>query len=252
MMRNNLEKNIRDKMKERELQPSANAWDKLESQLDAAPQKRKMVFWYYTAASVVGLMLIGSVVYYQHSEEQPQLVEENIKENQIENTIDVVPKVLADQEPVVTESTSTPIENYEESASENEVTPLLNVTEVAQKSDDIVFKTTITNEKISPEIIETVEWDKNYEYQKAQEVAIDIRTLQKNRGAVTIEEVEELLANARSEIILNRTTGESQINATTLLNEVEWELDKTFYDKVFDALGEGFRKIATAYTERNK
>lgn len=252
MMRNNLEKNIRDKMKARELKPSANAWDKLEAQLDAAPPKRKLVFWYYAAASIVGLMLIGSVVYYQNSEGQPQLVEENVKTNRIENTIDVLPKTLVNTEFVVEESHSMLPEDLEETNRKDNTAPIQYAEEVEQKSLDIVSETTIAHEDISPEIIEAVEQDKNYVDQKAQEVATHIKSLQENNGEVTIEEVEELLEKARREIFLKRTLKESQVDAMALLNEVEWELDKTFYDKVFDALGEGFRKISTAYTERNR
>src|SRR5690554_1235832 len=251
MMRNNLEKNIRDKMKARELKPSANAWDKLEAQLDAAPPKRKLVFLYY-AASIVGLMLISSVVYYQNSEGQPQLVEENVQESHTENTIDVLPNTVTDNEFVAVENNTNPIADHEETPQENDVSPTHYVSVVEQETGDIVVETTLAQETVSPEIIEEVESDTDFLDQKAQEVALSIKKLKENQGDVTMEEVEALLESAHRDIFLNRTIKKSQISAATLLNEVEWELDKTFSDKVFDALGEGFRKISTAYTERNR
>jgi len=252
MTRNNLEKNIRDKMKDRELQPSANAWDKLEAQLEATPPKRKMVFWYYAAASVVGLMLIGAVVYDQNSEGQPQLVEENVKTNRIDNTIDVLPNTVTDNEFVAVENNSNPIADQKETPQENDVSPTHYVSEMEQETDDIVVETTLAQETVAAEIIEEVESETDFLDQKAQEVALSIKNLKENQGDVTMEEVEALLESARRDIFLNRTIKKSQISAATLLNEVEWELDKTFSDKVFDALGEGFKIIATAYTERNR
>jgi hypothetical protein len=63
--------------------------------------------------------------------------------------------------------------------------------------------------------------------------------------------VEALLNNARREIETQRILNNPKVDATALLEDVEWELEKSFRDKVFDALGEGFQKVRTAVTERN-
>lgn len=250
MTRNNLEKNIRDKMKDRELKPSADAWSKLEAQLDATPRKRNHVFWYYAAASVVGLMLIGSVLYYQNDgDANSQFVEENVKESPIDQEINVLPEIVVDKEIAVEENSKNPEENAV--LPEKKINLSTNTVESEKERKDARTIANSDEEKFKEEI-ETTDFKENYLDQKAQEVASDIRNLQENKGDVTMEEVEDLLENARREIFLNRTIKESQISAATLLNEVEWELDKTFSDKVFDALGEGFKIIATAYTERNR
>ena len=53
-----LEDNIREKLEARELKPSADAWKKLESKLDAAQPKKKTLVWYYVAAGFVGFLII--------------------------------------------------------------------------------------------------------------------------------------------------------------------------------------------------
>ena len=62
-----------------------------------------------------------------------------------------------------------------------------------------------------------------------------------------------LLAKAQREIELQRILNNSnyKIDAAALLSDVESELERSFRDKVFDALGEGYQKIRTAVAERN-
>src|SRR5690606_35721698 len=86
---------------------------------------------------------------------------------------------------------------------------------------------------------------------KVDEVVASIKTMQKNNSEVTAEEVEILLLNARRNIEANRMRQTPQLDAVSLLEEVEWELDKSFRDRVFDALGDGFQKLRVAIAERN-
>ena len=64
-------------------------------------------------------------------------------------------------------------------------------------------------------------------------------------------DVEALLNNARREIETQRIINNPKVDATALLEDVEWELEESFRDKVFDALGEGYNKVRTAVSERN-
>ncbi len=41
------------------------------------------------------------------------------------------------------------------------------------------------------------------------------------------------------------------MDATALLNVVEFELETSFRDKVFEALGDGFEKVITSVADRN-
>ena len=78
-----------------------------------------------------------------------------------------------------------------------------------------------------------------------------VKKLQENNTKVTAAEVEALLNNARRDIQTQRVLNSPKVDAAALLQDVEWEVEKSFRDKVFDALGEGFNKIRTAVSERN-
>ena len=61
MAPNNIEESIKNKLEQRTIQPSADAWTKLESRLDATDKnyKNKTFFWIGLAASIVGILLIA-------------------------------------------------------------------------------------------------------------------------------------------------------------------------------------------------
>ena len=89
--------------------------------------------------------------------------------------------------------------------------------------------------------------------QKVDQVVAAVQGLQKDKGEVSPEEIDKLFQKAQREI-QNRRILEGQtykVDATALLEDVEWELERTFRDKVFDALGDGFSKVRTAVAERN-
>ena len=71
------EENIREKLQERELQPSKESWGKLSTQLDARlPEKKRSTFiWVAVAASFVGILLL-TALWMQKSSTSTQLVEE--------------------------------------------------------------------------------------------------------------------------------------------------------------------------------
>ncbi len=63
-MENNIENNIKKAFRNREIQPSANAWKVLEAQLDTAETKRKSIFFKYLAyASIFIGLLLGLYVF---------------------------------------------------------------------------------------------------------------------------------------------------------------------------------------------
>ena len=105
------------------------------------------------------------------------------------------------------------------------------------------------------EVKENPEAPKATQYfdKKVEEVVASVESLQQKNTQVTIEEVENLLQQAQRDIATQRLLDQAttRIDPASLLDDVENELERSFRDKVFDALGEGFNKIRTAVVERN-
>lgn len=234
-------------MRNRELEPSQAAWEKLEKRLDAATPKRKFPNWIYAVAAVLLLVFVSSVFIQDPLADTPQIVNENPK--------NVIPEQNIPQEVIVEsdfkneENTNSEIVASETSKSENTENIIVKPsTQFISTENVVVSEQKKTEETIAIEVENTNE----FLNQKAVDVAGTIRNLYETQEDVAIDEVEALLQQARKEIFTERILKNSKTDAMALLHEVEWELDKTFYDKVFYALGENFKKLATTYAERNR
>lgn len=258
-----LEDNIREKLEARELKPSSEAWKKLEAKLDAEQPKKKPVLWYYAAASFVGFLILASVFLGRNNTGGiNQIVEEN-PEQVIENESEIIPNNTEVTEFVSDENNS---EKETKKKQETNSTRLKTLPKKKSVIDKKIEKseaiaTTSKNENQSKkDAFETnsglnseavAKEEEKLLNNKVDEVVASVKKLQQNNSEVSISEVENLLNSARREIQTQRILNSPKVDATALLQDVEVELEKSFRDKVFDALGEGFQKVRTAVSERN-
>lgn len=254
-----LEDNIREKLEAREIKPTANAWNKLEAKLDAEKPKKKPVLWYYIAASFIGLLILGSVFFNRNvSEVNNELVNETTEQINLENQPEIIPNTSEVEEIVSIENDSekdkTSKSKEKEKQNSNSNSNMLKTMPQQKSEIDKKINKTEVIAKSSNEEIQKTDGEKVFENQintKVDEVVASVKKLQETNADVTKAEVEMLLNNAQREIQSQRILNTSKVDATALLQDVEWELEKSFRDKVYDALGEGFRKIRTAVIERN-
>ena len=108
--------------------------------------------------------------------------------------------------------------------------------------------------KETPLLQENIQQEISFEEQKVNEVVAQVQLLQQRNNNVSNAQIEALLEEAQQEIKQQRLfrEGTFKVDATALLQEVEFELERNFREKVFDALGKGFEKIRTAVAERNQ
>lgn len=244
-----LEDDIREKLEERELKPSNNAWEKLEMRLDAQQPRKKSYVWFYVAASLVGIAFLSSVFVYNNSvSSEIQIVQTNVKGKSSE-----IEQVLMENN--IEEETSKKQEIKPEEKSTIILKPTISKKSAIEKKKErtqIATNVSTESEKASIETQNTEILEEEIIFKnKVEEVVAQIQNLESSSEEVMLEEVESLLENARREVQLNRILHSNKVDAMALLKDVEWELEKSFRDKVFDALGDGFQKIRTAYLERN-
>lgn len=254
-----LEDNIREKLEARELKPSTDAWKKLESKLDAAQPKKKTLVWYYVAAGFVGFLIIASVFFSKNdSETNNQIVNENVELNDSE----IIPnnsetETIASQENNAEKvETTAPKKETENPRSKSvQLKPLpQKKSAIDKKMEKMETIANVSKEDMERQVIKEsliISKEEKLINNKVDEVVASVKKLQENNTEISVTEVEKLLNNARRDIQTKRILNSPKVDATALLNDVEWELDKSFRDKVFDALGEGFNKVRTAVTERN-
>lgn len=244
-----LEDNIREKLEEREIKPSESAWDKLEMRLDEQEPKKKSFAWLYIAASIIGLVFLTTVFIDRNPiSQENSLVNIDALENPTESQTKLT-------EGIEKKNTSEGQELPADDETKRHLKPIVSKkSAIDKKVEKTEVATSLTTEK--KELTTDIDGLNILEEEhlidtKVEEVVAQIQKLDASSQEITLEEVELLLETARREIQTQRLLKTPKVDAMALLQDVEWELERSFRDKVFDALGEGFHKIRTAYSERN-
>ncbi|QAA81612.1 hypothetical protein EI546_07685 [Aequorivita sp. H23M31] len=253
----NLENNIREKLENREIKPSHDAWKKLESQLDKKQPKKKSKTWYYIAASLAGLLVAVSIFFNQNSfEGENSLVIENDPHKSELPTVTNTLIIPSSEERIEGKSNTKKdkAESKSDSIRNKELKPSPHIKQSAiDKKIKKIEALAISQEdrlKREKSTEETVKQKDIVIITKVDEI-VSSGTLIVENEETSSEEVDRLLHNARRNIQTHQILNSPRIDAAALLDEAEWELEKSFRDKVFEAFGEGYQKLRTAISQRN-
>lgn len=105
MSKNNIDKHIAEKLKNREFSPSASAWERLSTQLDEQETTQKKKGWYVYVGYAASIVLLLSIAYMQFEKPKPtEPIKEIIVQKPIkidsENVLPVQKKVFTEEVPV--------------------------------------------------------------------------------------------------------------------------------------------------------
>lgn len=268
------EENIREKLQERELQPNKDSWNELSKKLGHAPApKNNRRVWMAVAAGFMGLLLVVSYVLTTSVENKstqlvdetiitPSEVDDIIETPRLEdNTLNTAPVVALEK---VENDLDEPKMDAENKMIPKKVIAVVERNE-GQSQGNSTTKESITlikKEAIAKVIKEPKELPKEklepnkedlFVDNKVEAVVTAVRQIEESKNTVTAEEIEALLVKAQRDISTNRILASSnkKIDPSALLQDVETEMERSFRDKVFEALGEGYNKVRTAVVERN-
>jgi hypothetical protein len=242
------EKHIKSQFKDREIQPSENAWEKISSELNSNTSKKKPVYlWMGIAASV--MVLIGIALFYFNgsddvNEIQFEVVDTYNKEALEEKkSTESVPFLEKEPEAVVkndVEKINSGVAKKQESIKNIEIITVEDEIEVASVERAVPEKKGDELE-ISDDIINT----------KVAGIVAQLDVLEQY-STVTDAEVDSLLKMAQQEILREKIfKTDKSVDALALLTEVEGELDQSFRDQIFNSLKASFIKVRTAVADRN-
>ncbi len=232
---NNFEKDFREKLNQRTIEPSDKAWDRLDAMLSIAEKKepKKKNRWLYIAASIVGFLLVGTFFFNQkkNTVETPKntiVIEESIKKDSVEKpTLNVV-------DPVKTEVVS----------SEKESIQNLNKKEIKLNPKP---NKTIKNE--NSQIAESSIIIKNNQEKQSINNQTSVVETSKN------ETVDQLLNSAEKTVVVDNSAkpkSKVRVNANDLLNQVDGELELSFREKVITKVNKNYQTVKVAVANRNQ
>lgn len=236
---NNFEKDFREKLNQRKIEPSDKAWDRLDAMLSVAEEKKqpkKKNKWLFIAASVVGFLLVGTFFFNQKKEiESPinsVVVKENIKKDSVAkpalNTIDSVKKEIV--------------------VSEKDATQTSTKFSIAKKiNDNLNTNKTIKNE--SNQIAESSVIIKNNPEKQLINNQTSVAENPKNST------VDQLLNSAEKTVVAENSAkpkSKVRVNANDLLNQVDGELELSFREKVITKVNKNYQTVKVALANRNQ
>lgn len=248
------EKEFSEKLETRKIEPKAGSWEQLSKRLDSSVENKKnpAIWWIGIAATIIGAILIFGSFFNESVGSSPGIVNVPVErsveeENDIQkNSSEEVKRkeiVFEEKKEVI----ETPVSEKALKVSEEQKPTLRNSkSDVATIDKSIKVQEAILKEpevKVAevPEISQSIE------------DAIAEIVQQENSGNITEAEVDALLARAAIEIsqTKNNKFSSENIDAGSLLREVEFEMEESFREKVFEVLKEGYLKARTAVANRN-
>ena len=222
---NKLDTQIKDKLQNRTILPSASSWDRLDAMLSSTEQNKPSQKYNWIAVAAALVVFLGLGIFYTTSPTSNPQIDESIP----------VVKVVETKNDSAAPRTTIAVEK---------ISPIL----VQTNSNKINTKTIITEKKniqelesiqkiVAQEIAPNpkINYPTNYKYMSPEALLNEIQTGQK---AITTN-------------IKNVSKNKIKINATTLLSGVEKELDSVYRETTLDKLNKNFNKIKTVIANRN-
>lgn len=220
---NNIEKQIKEKLNQREIQPSVNAWDRLDAMLSVEEQKPKRNFkWLSIAAVFVGFTMIG--IFMMN------------KENSVENVIPSNPIVLENETKLIENESTTEIENSFSEETENKAVVNHSIKKTEQPSTEINPKKDFlldNHSKKEEAIVENQPKETIAKYINAESLLAEIETGEK----IEIPNISKKPS--------------VKVDANALLSSAEKEVDESFRDKVIQSINKKYNSVKSTLANRN-
>ena len=231
-----MEHKYRNELQNRTIEPSKDAWEKLEGRLTDFEKSKKQKKWTFLKYAASILILISVGIYFAQEKKQTfkkEIVAEpvlKVQENKTQSIVEQPQIVIAASE---TEKSS--VKSAQDKAIEKPT--------YKPKEDNIAENHVNTNEKIIQnessvsEIQVQISGIDSLQKQKINEAVTQAEIIKKVKGEVSDIDIERLLEEAQKSLIAERKmTHNKGFNGADLLAEVEFDLDKDFKERIFKAL----------------
>lgn len=219
MERNNFEQQAKEKLSNREIAPSAQAWDRLDAMLSIQEKPKKKINWWYVAASVTGLLLVGT--FFLNTSKESNII-------------------TPSQEIVVTST-----ENNDSVTTQPSIEPT-NEVSVQPKSAVVTNVSKVTNNQISTTKTNHQELSNNNQITTISNQIIT--TAETNTTHQAIAAIDE---NVQAVPAVIQKKQKIQVDASTLLSQVDGELELSFREKVIAKVNKNYQTVKVALANRN-
>ena len=222
---NKIDNQIREKLNAREIQPSAQAWDRLDAMLTVSEEKKpkKGYGWFFVAASTILFFGLGFFLFNSN------------ETTEINNSTPIVTTINEEIDTVETNKINEiSVEKEQHVLVQNEVN--FSKTQTNKKSEEankLMETENILEEKISPN--SQLPTPNTYKYVSPENLLAEVQT-----GEKVITSDKKI-----------RPKVKMKVDANSLLTNVEKELDENHKETTFDKLNRKFKDAKSALANRN-
>nr|WP_315155728.1 hypothetical protein [uncultured Flavobacterium sp.] len=219
MERNNFEQQAKEELSNREIAPSAQAWDRLDAMLSIQEKPKKKINWWYVAASVTGLLLVGT--FFLNTSKESNII-------------------TPSQEIVVTST-----ENNDSVTIQPSIEPT-NEVSVQPKSAVVTNVSKVTNNQMSTTKTNHQELSNNNQITTiSNQIITTAETKTTHQAIAAIDENVQVLP------AVIQKKQKIQVDASTLLSQVDGELELSFREKVIAKVNKNYQTVKVALANRN-
>jgi len=218
MSQHKIDNQIKSKLNTREIQPSAQAWDRLDALLTVSEEKKskKGYGWFFVVASVVFFFGFGFLFFYEN--ETPKT---NLSTPVVTTSKEEIDSIKTNKTAIIsTENTKSILVQNEASFSKNEEKNLKSV-----EKKELVKGENVTDEKNTS----------NSQPPSSEKLLVEVQINQKE------------IPLDRKNIVKSKI----KIDAASLLSTVEKELDQNFKETTLDKLSRKFQDVKSVIANRN-
>lgn len=226
----------RNELQNRTIEPGKDSWEKLAGRLTDFEKSKKENKWTFLKYAASILILISVGIYFGNKNEQTiekEIVAEpvlKVQENKIQSIVEQPQNVIAASENEKSSDKSAQDKTIEKPSYKP------NEKNIAENQASINEKI-IQNESSVSEIQVQISGIDALQKQKILEAVTQAEIIKKVKGEVSDIDIERLLAAAQKSLLAERKTIRNKgFNGADLLTEVEFDLDKDFKKRLFEAL----------------
>ena len=216
---NNFEQQAKEKLSNREIAPSAHAWDRLDAMLSVQEKPKKKMTWWYVAASVTGLLLVGTLLFNTSKESNVIITSQEIVVTSTEDKDSVTTQPSIEPTNEVSVQPKSVLATNVSKVTNNQITTTKNTHQELSINNQI----TTTNNQITTTI------EKNTEHQAIAAIDENVPVV-----AAGIQKKQKI-----------------QVDPSSLLSQVDGELELSFREKVIAKVNKNYQTVKVALANRN-
>lgn len=255
------EEQIKDKLEQRTVTPSTNAWSKLSEQLDSEEKKNKKVtFWWLGIAASITALVFVSVNYFNTVNQTK--VNEIIVKDEIKKIITpkIEDKILKPNEKSTDETIAkinkTKVNSEDKTKTEKAIkTPIKKQIRkrksINQSVPEAEVETVAKVQKRKPLITPIKPKPQQQEFKSVVAELQKIKSETKNKPIN--QEVDSLLKLASRELLMDKVLKKNTdvVDSKNLLQDVEEDMGQSFRTRVYETLKKGYKGVKEAVVKRN-